>query len=463
MKRSPVDISPLREFVAASSNVEDLLKYGRDWSMNFSANPVAVVFPEREDQVVRIVKWANETQTPLVPSGGRTGLSSSATATNREVVVSFERMNQILDFNETDRIVTLEPGVITETLQNFALKKGYFFPVDLAAKGSSQIGGNVATNVGGLRVLRYGMMRNWVFGLRVVTGIGEKLYLGKSLVKNATGFNLKDLFIGSEGTLGLITQVELKVIRPPEEITVLVLGLKQLSHVISVYSYFMDKTRLSACEVFSDLAMKKVMEMHDLKTPFRTSSPFYLLLEVQHNHQTDPSDTLNSLFEFCFERGWVEDGVISQSPTQARELWNLREFIGESISPMSPYRNDISVRTSNIPSFVVEVEAAYRKEYPNFEVIWFGHIGDGNLHIDILKPVDMDKTEFIGKCKQSDNILFSIVQKHRGAVSAEHGVGLLKKDSLNYSRSQTEIELMRQIKTVFDPNHILNPGKIFDL
>ncbi len=455
-----MDISRLREFVNTSLCTEDLLKYGKDWSMNFPANPSAVVFPEREDQVVRIVRWANETGTPLVPSGGRTGLSSSATATNREVVVSFEKMNRILDFNKTDQVVTLEPGVITEELQNFAMEKGFFFPVDLAARGSSQIGGNVATNVGGLRVLRYGMMRNWVSGLRVVTGSGEKLYLNKSLVKNATGFALKDLFIGSEGTLGLITQVELKVTRPPKEIRVLVLGLKQLSSVISVYSYFMGHTPLSACEVFSDFALKKVMEMHDLKPPFQTSSPFYLLLEVESS-QSDL--TLTSLFESCFEKGWIDDGVISQSPTQVRDLWNLREFISESISPMHPYRNDISVRTSNIPSFVVEMETVYKKEYPDFGVVWFGHIGDGNLHIDILKPKDMDKVEFIKKCKQSDHTLFSIVQKYQGSISAEHGVGLLKKDFLNHSRSQMEIGLMKQIKTVFDPNHILNPGKIFDL
>ncbi len=456
-------ISRLNEFVTTSLNTEDLLKYGKDWSMNFPSNPSAVVFPEREDQVVRIVKWANETKIPLVPSGGRTGLSSAATAANKEVVVSFEKMNQILDFNETDRIVTLEPGVITEDLQNFALEKGFFFPVDLAAKGSSQIGGNVATNMGGLKVLRYGTIRNWVSGLRVVTGSGEKLYLNKSLVKNATGFDLKDLFIGSEGTLGFVTQVELKVTRPPGETTVLVLGLKQLSSVISVYSYFMDRIRLSACEVFSDFALGKVMEMHDLKTPFQTSSPFYLLLEVEKGQKGDFSEILTSLFGFCFEKGWIDDGVISQSPGQARDLWNLREFISESISPMSPYRNDISVRTSNIPSFVVEMEAAYKREYPDFEVVWFGHIGDGNLHIDILKPGNMDKTEFVKKCKQSDKVLFSIVQKYQGSISAEHGVGLLKKDFLNYSRSKTEIKLMKQIKMVFDPNGILNPGKIFDL
>ena len=463
MKKFQVDLSSLHEFIPTSSKTEDLLKYGRDWSMDFPANPSAVVFPETEEQVVRLVHWANGTETPLVPSGGRTGLSSSATATQGELVVSFERMNKILDFNEVDRVVRVQPGVVTENLQNFVSDRGFFFPVDLSAKGSSQVGGNVSTNVGGLRVLRYGMMRQWVSGLQVVTGGGEKLYLGKSLVKNATGFSLKDLFIGSEGTLGLVTEAELKVTTPPRETKVLVLGLKRLSHIISVYRCFMDKTSLLACEVFSDPALRRVLQMFSLKPPFKTTSPFYLLFEVEQGSQEDLSDTLNSLFEFCFEKDWIEDGVISQSSHQAVELWSLREFISEAISPMTPHRNDISVKTSQIPSFVVEMETAYKKEYPNFEVIWFGHIGDGNLHIDILKPEGMDKREFVEKCKQSDRVLFGVVQKYQGAISAEHGVGLLKKDFLDYSRSREEIELMKKIKTVFDPNHILNPGKIFDL
>ena len=420
-----------------------------------------MVFPEKEEQVAQLVKWANETKTPLVPSGGRTGLSCAATASNKEVVVSFEKMNRILDFDAMDRMVTVEPGVITEDLQNFALEKGYFFPVDLAAKGSSQIGGNVATNVGGLKVLRYGMMRNWVFGLRVVTGSGQRLYLNKGLVKNATGFSLKELFVGSEGTLGFVTQVELKLTLPPKESSVLVLGLKDLSHVISVYNHFMREVCLSACEVFSHFALQKVMEIHHRKPPFGISTPFYLLLEVEHG-QLDSSEVLTPLFEYCFEKAWISDGVISQTPSQARDLWALRELISESISTMSPYRNDVSVKTSRIPAFVDEMEAGYKKEYPDFPVVWFGHIGDGNLHIDILKPKTMNREQFIEKCRQSDRILFSIIEKYQGSISAEHGVGLLKKDFLNYTRSSMEIDLMKQIKKVFDPNHILNPGKIFD-
>lgn len=449
--------------IAYSLDPQDLQKYGKDWSMNFPADPSLVLFPENEEQVQEIVRWAIAEKRSLVPSGGRTGLSSAATASQKEVVVSFDRMNKILDFNEVDQIVRVEPGVILEDLIDFVASKGYFFPVDLAAKGSSQIGGNTATNAGGLRVLKYGMMRNWVYGLRVVTGEGTSLALNRSLVKNATGYDLKNLWIGSEGTLGFITEIELKFTQAPKGTSVLVLGLQRLADVISVYALFKKSTPLSACEVFSDFALNKVMEMHGLPRPFESEANYYLLLEVENQSEESDSEALASLFEQCFEQGWIHDGVISQSPQQARTLWHLREFISEAISPMSPYRNDVSVRTSRIPQFVVELEAAYKNEYPDFQVAWFGHIGDGNLHVDILKPDQMNRDEFIKKCKKSDQTLFSIVQKFEGSISAEHGVGLLKKDYLSYTRSIDEIELMKKIKTIFDPYGIINPGKIFDI
>ena len=453
-------LQALSQIALLKNAPEDLEQYGKDWSMNFPANPLAVVFPESTEQVVQLVKWANETKTPLVPSGGRTGLSGAATASHQEVVVSFEKMDQILEFDRTDQMVRVEPGVITEKLHQYLEERGYFFPIDLAAKGSCQIGGNVATNAGGLRVLRYGMMRRWVSGLTLVTGEGQVLKLNKSLVKNATGFDLKNLVVGSEGTLGFITEVELRVTRPPEDKTVLILGLENLSKVIRVYTHFMEHTQLSACEVFSAFALEKVMEMHDLAKPFESQTPFYLLLEVEHS-QKDISDQLTSLFEHCFEESWINDGVISQSPQQRQSLWNLREFISESLSPFSPYRNDVSVRTSQMAAFAQEMETAYQKEYPGFGVVWFGHVGDGNLHINILKPEKMEKADFIKKCQESDKTLFSVVAKFEGSISAEHGVGLLKKDHLAYSRSLEEIDLMRKIKKIFDPNGLLNPGKVF--
>ena len=456
-----MNFEKLKSFIDFSIKPEDLKKYGKDWSIYYPANPSVVVFPEKEEQLAPLLQWAWQNKTSLVPSGGRTGLSSAATATNKEVIVSFERMNKILDFDPVDGVVRVQPGVVTETLQKFAEEKGYFFPIDFAAKGSSQIGGNVATNAGGVRVLKYGMMRNWVSGLTVITGKGEKLRLNKSLIKNATGYDLKNIFIGSEGTLGLFSEIEIKLAFPPKNTTVLVVGLNELQSAIDVYLHFSRKSQLSACEVFSQLALEKVLAQHELKKPFESPCPFYLLLEVEHDPE-DFSYALFPMFEHCMNKGWVVDGIISQSPQQKTQLWSLREFISESLSADTPYKNDVSVRISRIPDFVKDVDEVFKKEYPHFQSVWFGHIGDGNLHLNILKPQDMDQKTFIDQCHNSDKVLFSIVEKHDGAVSAEHGVGLIKKDHLSFSRSKEEIQLMKDLKKVFDPKNLLNPGKIFD-
>lgn len=451
---------PLPE-AQSTTRTEDLANYGKDWAMYFSANASAVLFPESESDVQTIVKWANDNQVALIPSGGRTGLSSAATATNLEVIVSFDRMNQILDYNEVEHIVRVQPGVITEALHEFATKKGRHFPIDFAAKGSSQIAGNVATNAGGVKVLRYGLMRNWITGLKVVTGSGETLHLNKSLRKNAVGYDLRHLFIGSEGTLGFITEVEVQLAPAPPEHQVLVLGLQQLEDVLPVYKSFNDAFDLSACEFFDQLSLDNVLSQHDLEKPFEQDVPFYLLVELEKT-LTDFDERLEEVFSTCFEKEWLVDGVISQTSEQKKNFWSLREFISESISPQKPYKNDVSVRPTLVPEFVSKASALLKQEYPDFDVVWFGHIGDGNVHINILKPKDMDRDDFVQTCKKSDPHLYGLLKDLGGSISAEHGVGLIKKPFLNYSLSEAEIEIFRQIKKIFDPKGIMNPGKIFD-
>ncbi len=444
-----------------TGSAPDLQTYGKDWSIYYAANPSLIVFPENEKNVVDLVLWARKHKIPLVPSGGRTGLSSAATATNKEVVVAFDRMNKILDFNETDLVLTVQPGVITETVQNFAEEKGYYYPVDFAAVGSSQMGGTVATNAGGVKVVKYGLTRNWISGLKVVTGAGESLYLNKSLKKNATGYDLRHLLIGSEGTLGFFTQIEIQLTSQPKELKVLVLGLDHLEHSLEVFRTFNKKMSVTACEFFSHQAMQKVLAAHaKLSAPFETQAPFYLLLEVEQTGE-DSAELIESLFSDCLENGWVSDGVISQNSTQSENFWSLREYISESISPFTPYKNDVSVRVSRAPEFVKTTQEIIQKSYPDWEVIWFGHIGDGNLHINILKPKDLSREDFIKKCQGADDLLYQQIAKYDGSVSAEHGVGLAKKKFLHYSRSPQEIEILKQIKKIFDPDNIINPGKIF--
>lgn len=453
-------IDTLKNIIPAANiktSSEDLKYYGKDWSMYFEPKPSVVVFPETEKQVADIIQWARQQKVALVPSGGRTGLSGGATAINGECVVSFEKMNKILEFNPIERTVRVQAGVITEELQKFAIEKGYFFPVDFAAKGSSQIGGNIATNAGGVKVVRYGLFRDWVTSMVVYTGKGDRLELNRSLIKNATGYDLRHLMIGSEGTLGLITEVELKLTTQPENAKVLLLGLSSRENILNIFSYCRDHAQLSACEYFSNLALDKVMAAHNKPKPLDTEHPDYLLLEIENTSD----EKILPLFEELFNRGWVENGVISQSESQSALFWSYRELISESLSPFSPYKNDVSVRVSQVPEFLKLVDASMKSTYPNFELIWFGHVGDGNLHINILKPKDMDKNEFISQCQQSDISLFQIIEKLGGAISAEHGVGLIKRKYLKHTRSEAEIEIMKGIKKCFDPEGILNPGKVF--
>jgi glycolate oxidase subunit GlcD len=457
--KSLMDEGPARGKVL--TDPADLDTYGTDWTKIYAPSPVAIALPKTTEQVQALVKFANDNQVALVPSGGRTGLSAGAVAANGEVVVAFDNMNQILDFSASDRMVHCQAGVVTEQLQNFAEEHDLYYPVDFASAGSSQLGGNLATNAGGIKVIRYGMSRDWVAGLKVVTGKGDILELNKDLAKNNTGYDLRHLFVGAEGTLGFITEATMKLARQPENLTVLVLGLGDLTNTMDVLQTFQKKIDLTAYEFFSHQAMGHVLAHGQVQAPFDTEAPYYALLEFEAVSDQVMDDAM-ALFEQCMENGWVLDGVISQSETQAQNLWQLRERISESIAPRTPYKNDISVVVSRVPGFLREIDAVVTEHYPDFEIIWFGHIGDGNLHLNILKPEEMAKEDFFEKCQQVNKWVFEIVQRYGGSVSAEHGVGMTKKAYLEYTRSAAEIAYLRGIKQVFDPNGVMNPGKIFD-
>ncbi|AXA27328.1 FAD-binding oxidoreductase [Pseudomonas putida] len=434
--------------------------YGKDWTKHYPPAPSAVVLPKTIEQVQAIVAWANRYKVALVPSGGRTGLSGAAVAANGEVVVAFDQMNQILDFNAFDRTVVCQPGVITRQLQQFAEDQGLYYPVDFASSGSSQIGGNIGTNAGGIKVIRYGMTRNWVAGLKVVTGKGELLELNRDLIKNATGYDLRQLFIGAEGTLGFVVEATMRLDRAPRNLTAMVLGTPDFDSIMPVLHAFQGKLDLTAFEFFSDKGLTKIMGRGDVPAPFDTQCPFYALLEFEASTEEVASEAL-ATFEHCVEQGWVLDGVMSQSETQLKNLWKLREYLSETISHWTPYKNDISVTVSKVPAFLRDIDAVVGEHYPDYEVVWYGHIGDGNLHLNILKPDHMSKDDFFASCTKVNKWVFEIVERYNGSISAEHGVGMTKRDYLGYSRSADEIACMKAIKAVFDPNGIMNPGKIF--
>jgi FAD/FMN-containing dehydrogenase len=436
-----------------------LLHYGRDWTRAHTPNPAAVILPADTAQVQAVVRYARAHALAIVPSGGRTGLSGGAVAAAGELVLALDRLDTITDFNAVDRTVRCGAGVITERLQQYAQERNLFYPVDFASSGSSQIGGNISTNAGGIKVIRHGMTRDWVAGLKVVTGTGDLLDLNRGLTKNNTGYDLRHLFIGAEGTLGVVVEATMRLARPPANTQVMVLGVPDMPSIMSVLAECQASLDLQAFEFFSELALQKVVAHQSLQRPFESATPYYALVEYDCASEGVVEHAL-ALFERCVEAGWVYDGVISQSVTQAQNLWRLREDISETISRWTPYKNDISTLTSQVPDFLTEVEAVVTAQYPEFEIVWFGHIGDGNVHLNVLKPDSLSQVEFQARCGRVSEWVFEIVQRFGGSVSAEHGIGLLKKDYLHYSRSEQEIAFMRQIKAAFDPDGIMNPGKV---
>ncbi len=441
---------------------ESLKFWGVDWTKHFEPNPSAIIFPKTTEQVQTIIKLANQYHIVVTPSGGRTGLSAGAVANKGEVVVSLDKMNKILAFYPADRMVEVEAGVVTKQLQQYAEEQGLYYPVDFASSGSSQIGGNIGTNAGGIKVIRYGMTRQWVLGLTVVTGKGDILELNKGMMKNATGYDLRHLFIGAEGTLGIVTKAQIKLERQPKNLTVMVLGVPEFASVMQVLSAFQQKIDLTAFEFFDITALQKIVQSGHTQAPFETQAPFYVLLEFEAPYEPI-MDTAMAVFEACTEQGLILDGVMSQSIQQATELWKLREGISEVISVYTPYKNDISVLIGYVPEFIADIETIVNNNYPDFEICWYGHIGDGNLHLNILKPANLSKDEFFEKCQVVNKYVFETVKKYGGSISAEHGVGMTKKPYLEYTRPAEEIAYLKALKQVFDPNGIMNQGKIFDL
>lgn len=441
------------------TDAADLEHYGRDWTRRWAPAPLAIALPTSVEQVQAIVRWAREAGVRIVPSGGRTGLSGGAVAANGELVLSLERMNKALGFDPIDRSLTVQAGMPLEAVHNAAREHGLAYPVDFAARGSCTIGGNIATNAGGIRVIRYGNTREWVAGLKVVDGRGEVLELGRGLVKNSSGYDLRHLMVGSEGTLGIIVEATLRLTEPPPATSVMLLALPDFAALMQVFAGLRARLQLEAFEFFTDRALHHVLA-HGAQNPFDATYPYYVVTEFAASEAQEAA--VMAAFEHCVEQGWVLDGVISQSQAQGAQLWRLREGITESLAAYVPYKNDVSVRVSAMPAFLAETQALLAREYPHFDVVWFGHIGDGNLHINVLKPEGMSQPEFVSECERVTKVLAEALHRHGGSISAEHGIGLVKKPYLGSTRSEAEIALMRGIRGVLDPDGLMNPGKLFD-
>jgi FAD/FMN-containing dehydrogenase len=473
MARPQADLPALRsELIAAvgaarcSDAPDDLAYYGSDRCRGgWPVRPSLIVFPGSLAEVQAVVRACAAHGVAIVPSGGRTGLAGAATATNGEVVLSLERMKAILAVDPAARTLRCEPGATLQSVHDAAAAHGLLYPVDYASKGSAQIGGSLATNAGGVKVLRYGLTRDWVLGLKAVVASGACLELGGALVKNNTGYDLRQLFIGSEGTLGVIVEVTLRLCRPPVDTRVALCAAADDAAVLALFARLRaSDLQLSAFECLDHGCLGHVLHHRGGSSPFAEASPRYVLVEIEVPVAGAVESTeavLTELLGDATEAGEIDDARIAGTPAQARGLWALREDISESLHRHTPHKMDIALPVARVGEFLAAWRPAVAAGLPEIEALCFGHVGDGNLHLNLLRPADQELPAFLGRVHGFDDVTYALVQAHGGSISAEHGVGLLKREHLHYSRSPEELAIFRGIKAALDPQGLFNPGKIF--
>jgi FAD/FMN-containing dehydrogenase len=463
------DLTALRRDLVAAVGVErctsapdDLAYYGSDRCRGgWPVRPSLIVFPRSIAEVQAVVRACAAHGVAIVPSGGRTGLAGAATATAGEVVLSLEKMHAVLAVDPAARTLRCEPGVTLQAVHEAAAAHGLLYPIDYASKGSAQIGGSLATNAGGVKVLRYGLTRDWVLGLKAVVASGACLDLGGALIKNNTGYDLRQLFIGSEGTLGVIVEVTLRLCRPPADALVTLCAVPDDPAVLALFTRLRASSlTVSAFECFDDGCLRHVLAHRGGASPFASPSPRYVLVEVEVPiaGAAAREATESELAEVLAD---VDDAILAGTPAQARGLWALREDISESLHRHTPHKADIALPVARVGEFLQEWRPAVARRLPDIEALCFGHVGDGNLHLNLLRPADVALPEFLARVHAFDDETYALVQACGGSISAEHGVGLLKRDHLHYSRSAEEVAMFRGIKAALDPHGLFNPGKIF--
>ncbi len=463
-------IEALRRIVGANQVLVDgdLTAWEQDWRKRSRGKALAVVRPGSTDEVAQVVQACTAAGTALVPQGGNTGLvvGSIPDASGTQVVLSLQRLNRVRGVDRDNLTITVEAGCVLQRVQEAAEAAGFLFPLSLAAEGSCTIGGNLATNAGGTQVVRYGNSRELCLGLEVVTAQGEVWHGLSGLRKDNTGYDLRDLFIGSEGTLGIITAATMKLYPQPAARLTAWAAVPSLEDAVRLLGLAHHElgAGLTGFEVMGQFALSLVARhFPQVRVPLYDQSPFCVLLEKSDDESEEHArGQFERLLETAMEQGCVSDAVVAENLSQANQLWHARESIPLAQAEEGlNIKHDISVPVSRIPEFCRVTDELLRQLIPGVRLVNFGHLGDGNLHYNVQAPEQGDPKQFLQRWEDEVNsVVYDSVQRFDGSISAEHGVGSLKLAKLEKHKSAVALDLMRGIKRALDPRNVMNPGRV---
>jgi D-lactate dehydrogenase (cytochrome) len=447
----------------AVTDVADIAPYVTEERGLFQGRSPLVLRPGSTAEVSAICKLATEHKIALVPQGGNTGLVGGQTPHNGEVVVSTRRLDKIREIDTASNTMTCEAGVVLQVAQQRASEVDRLFPLSLGAEGSCTIGGNLSTNAGGTAALAYGVAREMAIGLEVVLADGRILNGLSKLKKDNTGYDLRNLFIGAEGTLGIITAATLKLFPKPRAVETAFVGLKSPADALKLLSIAQNEAAgtLTSFELLAEIAVDfSVRHGIDIRDPLDSKHRWYVLMELSSSRD-DVGTTLESILAEGMDQGIVDDAVVAANLSQRSAFWKLRDEMSAAQKPEGgSIKHDISVPVAAVPDFIAEANAAVVKLIPGARPVPFGHLGDGNIHYNVSQPVGADTADFLGRWHAVNAVVFEIVLRMGGSISAEHGIGVLKRDELPEVKDKVAVEMMRAIKAAFDPLGIMNPGKV---
>ena len=439
--------------------------YLTEWRGTWSGQTPIMVMPKSTQEVARVVRACAAAGTAIVAQGGNTGLCGGAIPgeSGSEVLLSLRRMNRIRALSSEDFSLVAEAGCVLADLQSAAHEAGRFFPLSLAAEGSCQIGGNLSTNAGGINVLKYGTAREQALGLEVVLPDGEIWDGLRMLRKDTAGYDLKQLFIGAEGTLGIITAAALKLYPQPQNVGTALLAIADPRAAIATFGALRDVLgeRLQAFELISDRALRMALRQLGARSPFTAHAPWSLLVEAAG---VANEEALEQALMTLLERGDVADAIVAKNEAERSEFWRIRHSISEAQKhDGASLKHDVSVPVASVPDFIEAAGKVSERVCPGSRVVAFGHVGDGNIHFNVSQPKEMEASSFNAQRERMAEAVYDVVVSLGGSISAEHGVGVLKRTALTRYRSNIELSLMRDIKKALDPDNIMNPGKVLSL